>query len=196
MARAASAGGTARVAAVGATVRIEHFDAPALVPSLAVSFGGRFRSLSLGSPSLEDVFIDPAGYEKLEARDDKKWNFFVAGPWNHGGWHSEGTRLGPITFGSATGQYYSEKIHDAWFGYWLRGEGSLQLAEATAFETGSNQWRQYDRVLQQFAPGLENGYARLTVVEGDDSFFAYSVLNDGPAPNTGTSDGSYVPMSR
>lgn len=57
-----------------------------------------------------------------------------------------------------------------------------------------NQWRQYDRVLQQFAPGLENGYARLTVVEGDDSFFAYSVLNDGPAPNTGTGDGSYVPM--
>lgn len=57
-----------------------------------------------------------------------------------------------------------------------------------------NQWRQYDRVLQQFAPGLGNGYARLTVVEGDDSFFAYSVLNDGPAPNTGTSDGSYVPM--
>jgi PKD repeat protein len=57
-----------------------------------------------------------------------------------------------------------------------------------------NQWRQYDSVLVQFAPGLENGYARLTVVEGDDSFFAYSVLNDGPAPNTGTSDGSYVSM--
>lgn len=57
-----------------------------------------------------------------------------------------------------------------------------------------NQWRQYDRVLLQFAPGLENGYARLTVVEGDDSFFAYSVLNDGPAPNTGTGDGSYVPV--
>ncbi|HQQ76385.1 MAG TPA: PKD domain-containing protein [Thermoanaerobaculia bacterium] len=56
------------------------------------------------------------------------------------------------------------------------------------------QWRQYDSVLAQFAPGLENGYARLTVVDGDDSFFAYSVLNDGPAPNTGTSDGSYVPM--
>lgn len=57
-----------------------------------------------------------------------------------------------------------------------------------------SQWRQYDRVLQQFAPGLENGYARLTVVEGDDSFFAYSVLNDGPAPSTGTGDGSFVPM--
>jgi len=56
------------------------------------------------------------------------------------------------------------------------------------------QWRQYDRVLQQFAPGVENAYARLTVVEGDDSFFAYSVLNDGASSSTGTSDGSYVPM--
>ncbi len=57
-----------------------------------------------------------------------------------------------------------------------------------------SQWRQYDSVLQRFAPGLDNGYARLTVVDGDDSFFAYSVLNDGPAPNTGTSDGSYNAM--
>jgi PKD repeat protein len=71
--------------------------------------------------------------------------------------------------------------------------GSL-VSRQTLEALQPGQWRQYDRLLQQFAPGVENAYARLTVVEGVDSFFAYSVLNDGPAPNTGTSDGSYVPM--
>jgi PKD repeat protein len=57
-----------------------------------------------------------------------------------------------------------------------------------------NEWRQIDRVLTTYAPGVTNGYARLTVTEGDGAFFAYGVNNDGPAPNTGTSDGSYVAM--
>ena len=51
-----------RVAAVGPTVRIEGPDGPSLVPSLAASFGARFRSLTLGAPSLEDVFVDRTGH--------------------------------------------------------------------------------------------------------------------------------------
>ena len=51
-----------RVGALGATVRIEAPDAPALVPALAASFAGRFRSLTLGAPSLEDVFVDRTGH--------------------------------------------------------------------------------------------------------------------------------------
>jgi PKD repeat protein len=57
-----------------------------------------------------------------------------------------------------------------------------------------NEWKQIDRVLTTYAPGVTNGYARLTVTEGDGSFFAYGVNNDGPEPGTGTSDGSYVAM--
>ena len=60
---AASLGtGPGRVAAVGATVRIERPDGPALVPALAASFAGRFRSITLGAPSLEDVFVDRTGH--------------------------------------------------------------------------------------------------------------------------------------
>ncbi|MFN7987676.1 MAG: ATP-binding cassette domain-containing protein [Thermoanaerobaculia bacterium] len=51
-----------RVSAVGPTVRVERADAAALVPSLAGSFAGRFRSLTLGAPSLEDVFVDRTGH--------------------------------------------------------------------------------------------------------------------------------------
>lgn len=54
--------GAERVAAVGASVRIERPDGPALVPRLAEAFSGRFRSLTLGAPSLEDVFVDRTGH--------------------------------------------------------------------------------------------------------------------------------------
>ena len=56
-----------RVGAVGATVRVERPDGPALVPVLAAAFPGRFRSLTLGAPSLEDVFVDRTGHPFEEA---------------------------------------------------------------------------------------------------------------------------------
>ena len=58
---------TSRVTAVGATVRVERPDGPALVPVLSSSFPGRFRSLTLGAPSLEDVFVDRTGHPFEEA---------------------------------------------------------------------------------------------------------------------------------
>lgn len=51
-----------RVSAVGPTVRVERPDGPSLVPVLSASFAGRFRSLTLGAPSLEDVFVDRTGH--------------------------------------------------------------------------------------------------------------------------------------
>lgn len=62
--------GAGRVAAVGSTVRIEHPEAPSLVPALAAAFGGRYRSLALGAPSLEDVFVDRTGHRFEEASGD------------------------------------------------------------------------------------------------------------------------------
>lgn len=54
--------GRAVAVAVGPTVRVERPDAAARVPALVASFGGRFRSLSLGAPSLEDVFVGRTGH--------------------------------------------------------------------------------------------------------------------------------------
>src|SRR5262249_49676590 len=31
-----------------------------------------------------------------------------------------------------------------WFAYWLKGKGERAFAEATVFQTGSNQWETYD----------------------------------------------------
>ena len=60
-----------RVTAVGPTVRVERPDGPSLVPALAAAFPGRFRSLTLGAPSLEDVFVDRTGHPFEEAGDDE-----------------------------------------------------------------------------------------------------------------------------
>lgn len=41
--------------------------------------------------------------------------------------------------------------------------------------------------------GVSNGYARVVVLSGSPSFFAYGVVNDGASPASGaTNDGSYV----
>ena len=92
----------------------------------------------------EDFYGPQKIYEKLEAHDPDHRNYFVAGPWNHGQWNGNGRRLGAIDFGSDTSQYYREHIFQPWFDYWLRGQADPHLAEATTFETGANQWRQYD----------------------------------------------------
>jgi hypothetical protein len=40
--------------------------------------------------------------------------------------------------------YYHDSIFQPWFDYSLRGKGALRQAEATIFETGANEWKQYD----------------------------------------------------
>jgi ABC-2 type transport system ATP-binding protein len=60
-----------KVAAVGSTVRVERPQAHTFVPALVEAFPGRFRSLTLGAPSLEDVFIDKTGRAFREADADE-----------------------------------------------------------------------------------------------------------------------------
>ncbi|HEY4907506.1 MAG TPA: CocE/NonD family hydrolase [Candidatus Acidoferrum sp.] len=93
----------------------------------------------------EDFYGPTATYERLEKVDTKNLNFFVAGPWNHGGWgHGAGNSLGEIPFGSDTSAYFRENIEAPWFAYWLKDKGKLPLKEALTFQTGSDEWVQYD----------------------------------------------------
>ena len=93
----------------------------------------------------EDFYGPQKIYETLEKNDTKHWNYFVSGPWNHGGWaHGSGSSLGRIQFGSDTGQYFREKIQAPWFAYWLKDKGQLPMREALTFQTGTNQWETLD----------------------------------------------------
>jgi hypothetical protein len=93
----------------------------------------------------EDFYGPVTIYRALEPFDKNHLNYLVVGPWNHGGWRGRtGDKLGPIEFGSNTAQYYRKNIELPWFNYWLKDKGKLELAEATTFESGSNQWKSYD----------------------------------------------------
>ena len=52
------------------------------------------------------------------------------------------------------------------------------------------QWDQINGVLKN----VESGYVHVLVLEGQDAFVAYGVVNDGATSTSGTNDGSYVPM--
>lgn len=89
----------------------------------------------------EDFYGPIKIYELLERHDSAKQNFLVVGPWNHGGWsRSDGRKLGPVDFGSATAEYYRKNILAPFFAYYLKGKGTAGRAEAVTFRTGSNQW--------------------------------------------------------
>jgi putative CocE/NonD family hydrolase len=93
----------------------------------------------------EDFYGPIKIYETLEPHDTQHLNYLVVGPWNHGGWSGpSGQRLGDVDFGSETALYYRKSIQAPWFAYWLKDKGTLALAEATTFETGTNRWMSYD----------------------------------------------------
>jgi uncharacterized protein len=93
----------------------------------------------------EDFYGPMATYARLEKSDSKHLNYLVAGPWNHGGWgHGSGKSLGEIPFGSDTAAYFRQKVELPWFEYWLKDKGSLPLKEALLFQSGSNNWVQFD----------------------------------------------------
>ena len=103
------------------------------IPVLHV--GGYYDQEDLNGPQIM--------YQHLEKKDSFNRNFILLGPWNHGGWaRLNGDSLGKIDFGSKTAQYF-QQLQKQWFDYWLKGLGDGKFAEATCFQTGSNQWKAY-----------------------------------------------------
>jgi putative CocE/NonD family hydrolase len=94
----------------------------------------------------EDFYGPVKIYETLEKNDPNKQNFFVGGPWNHGGWaRAVGSNLGKINFDSNASLHYRQKIESPFFAFYLKDKGQLAWQEATVFETGSNEWKSYEQ---------------------------------------------------
>jgi putative CocE/NonD family hydrolase len=88
-------------------------------------------------------------YRSIE-RGAQNNNKLVMGPWYHGQWSgsTDGSLLGDINFGSATGDYYKEHIELPFFDAHLLDSSDDALPEASIFFTGENRWRK----LKQWPP--------------------------------------------
>ncbi|HFE44758.1 MAG TPA: CocE/NonD family hydrolase [Nannocystis exedens] len=94
----------------------------------------------------EDLYGPLHIYRSIEQQNPAVANYLVMGPWQHGGWaRTAGDHLGNISFGAATSEHYQEHIERAFFDHYLRGElgATAPLAEATVFDTGTNNWQQF-----------------------------------------------------
>ncbi|MGC4038288.1 MAG: CocE/NonD family hydrolase [Chitinophagaceae bacterium] len=94
----------------------------------------------------EDFYGPQKAYETWEKKDRQHKNYIVIGPWNHGGWGGgPGKKLGNIDFESATGETFRKDIQARWFAYYLKGKGDGNFAEAITFQTGTNEWKNYNQ---------------------------------------------------
>jgi hypothetical protein len=92
---------------------------------------------------------DPMGpfhiYRAVETNNPRAVNMMVMGPWSHGGWsRGDGDRLGNVSFGVKTGQFFREQIQFPFFMLHLKGK-PVELPEAFMFVTGLNEWRRHSQ---------------------------------------------------
>ena len=90
----------------------------------------------------EDIYGNIAVYEALQAgHADSAPLYLVLGPWFHHQERLDGSRLGPIEFGSDTSAYFRLRLLRPFLDHFLKDEAPpLDMAPVTAFETGSNRW--------------------------------------------------------
>ena len=114
----------------------------------------------------EDLYGTLKTYRETERLNPDIFNVLVMGPWSHGQWSSpEGDHLGNVAFDAKTAQYYRDHFELPFYKHFLKGDEKdsqddkekqdeksddesktekFKLAEATVFETGTNQWRRFD----------------------------------------------------
>ncbi len=91
---------------------------------------------------------DPLGpfhiYRSVERKNPGSVNLLVMGPWAHGGWaRGAGDRLGNLSFGVKTGEFFREQIQFPFFMHYLKDKPAA-LPEAFMFLTGINEWRRHE----------------------------------------------------
>ncbi|MCK6684342.1 MAG: hypothetical protein L6R30_18220 [Thermoanaerobaculia bacterium] len=74
---------------------------------------------------------------------------------------------------------------------YFSGETGAKVGERTQ-TVPARQLVNMVRVLASDAPGVPQGYAKITRVDGDNPFLAYGVVNDGSEPGLGTGDGAFL----
>jgi putative CocE/NonD family hydrolase len=139
----------------------------------------------------EDCFGAWNLYKAIEQKA-KNNNKIVMGPWFHGQWggRGDGSALGNIKFGAKTSEWYQNNVEVPFFNYYLKDKGDIKdLAEATVFFSGENNWHQ----LPQWPPAdaqtknlylQANGSLAWSKPQGGNAFTEYTSDPANPVPYT------------
>lgn len=150
------------------------------IPTLVV--GGWFDA--------ENLFGALRTYEAIEKQSRTKAARLVMGPWTHGAWGGrEWTKFGTHEFGSNTSQFFQDSLETMFFNYYLKDKGQMNLAKATVFQTGTNQWQRFDAwppTNTKAVPYYLNmgGKLSTTMPTAADGFSAYISDPQKPVPYT------------
>ncbi|MBH8558885.1 CocE/NonD family hydrolase [Hymenobacter negativus] len=129
----------------------------------------------------EDLYGALNTYKAIEKQNPGATNRLVMGPWTHGAWaRPEWSKFGPLSFGSNTAQTYRETLETPFFNFYLKDKGTFNPAEATVFNTGTNEWKTYPA----WPPKAE---ARTLFFQQANSL-AFSAPTAGQKPNEYLSD--------
>ena len=92
----------------------------------------------------EDLFGALHTYQAIEQQNPAATNRLVMGPWTHGAWSRPNwSKFGPLNFGQNTAEYFRRTLETPFFNFYLKDKGSFNAAEATVFDTGTNEWKTY-----------------------------------------------------
>jgi uncharacterized protein len=105
----------------------------------------------------EDIYGAIAVYKAIKPRDTSNDKvFLVMGPWHHGQEIGDGSTLGPLKFGSDTALYFRQNILRPFLAQYLKdGSPKADVPPVSAYETGTNTWRQ----LPSWPAGCASGCA-------------------------------------
>lgn len=138
----------------------------------------------------EDLFGALETYRAIEYQNPSNRNTLVMGPWTHGAWaRGNWEKYAGQSFGMNTSKFYQDSLETPFFNYYLKDEGQFKLPEAMVFETGSNQWRKYDkwptRDVQPTTFYLQPGH-KLSEKKKGKGFSEYTSDPANPVPYTGS----------
>ncbi|WP_210520415.1 CocE/NonD family hydrolase [Hymenobacter terricola] len=92
----------------------------------------------------EDLYGALNTYQAIEKQNPGTTNRLVMGPWTHGAWsRPDWSTFGSLSFGANTAQTYRETLETPFFNFYLKDKGTFNPAEATVFNTGTNEWKTY-----------------------------------------------------
>jgi hypothetical protein len=96
------------------------------------------------------------------------------------------TNLGLINTGETNGDPDVFRIEI------FNGETGLNAGSVDGIALNARRLTQIGSLLEKYAPGVLQGYIRVTRVKGSNPFIAYYVINDGRQPGERSGDGAFV----